>query len=224
MNTLFEVESIRSREEIVPLVHVRKAHKEVENEIVEMLSSSGALLKGHFSLESGKHSNRLLRFAGVAGNSGYVNTVADRLIGALRNDKVDFDAILTQEAAGRVLGSRIASELDKRMVVVETDERNRPTANLINETTLYRGDRVLIVSDVTTTGSGLRAMANLVRKKLARPVAAAVFVTRNTIERAAGLKVYALADLDFEEKTYGSEEVCELCREGKLAAIPSWEI
>lgn len=234
MNTLFEAERIYSREEIMSLTHVRRTSKTAEDEIIDMLASSGALLKGHFKLESGQHSSIFMRFADISGNSRYVNDIADDLISQLKDDKVVFDALLAQESAGRVLADRIANKLGKRMIVVETDKRNSPTNNLINETMLYRGDRVLLVIDLTTTGSALRKMAAIVRDRKAVPVAAAVFATRNKeeiakFEREEHLKVYASTDLAFEEKTYGkpgielSEKDCELCREGK-PAIPSWEL
>jgi len=234
VDTTFTIERIRSQEEIASLVHVRKPHKEVEKEILDMFVSSGALLKGHFGLESGQHSRFLTRFADIAGNRKYVDKIADRVIGELRDDKVIIDAILTQEYGGRVLAQRIASKLDKRIVLVETDEQNRPTESLINETTLYRCDRVLIVSDIATTGYGLRTMVAAARKRGALPVAIAIFATRNKeemsrFEHEEGLKVYALADLAFEKETYGTphkeanEKECEICREGN-PAIPSWQI
>jgi orotate phosphoribosyltransferase len=234
MNTLFEAERIYSREEIMSLTHVRRTSKIAEDEIIDMLASSGSLLKGHFKLESGQHSSMFMRFADISGNSRYVNDIADDLISQLKDDNVVIDALLTQESAGRVLADRIADKLGKRMIVVESDERNRPTSNLINETMLYRGDKVLLVSDLITTGSALRKMAAILRDKKAVPVAAAVFATRNKkeiakFEHEEHLKVYAVTDLAFEEKTYGtlgvglSEKDCELCRKGK-PAIPSWEL
>ncbi len=227
------VESIRSKEELKPLVHIRDACKYVEDEILDIIVSSGAVLKGHFILEAGLHSSHFFRFTNVAGNRENIKFIADCLITQLRNDRVSFDAVLMQEAAGRSLGETIANNRNKRKIFVETDDRNRPTMSLINESTLYRGDRVLLVSDLSTTGAGLRTMVSLVRQKKATPVAVAVFATRNKeamskFEAKEHLKVYTLADLAFERKTYGTpgaevdEKDCVECRAGK-PAIPSWE-
>lgn len=226
-------QSVQTKEEIGLLVSVRDAYKKHNDEIFDMLISSGALLKGHFCLESGQHSGFLLRFTNIVGSRRYVERIADLLIAELKNDRVGINAILVQEAAGRVLGETIADKLDARKVVVETDDRNRPIKHLINETTLYPGDRVLVVSDLTTTASGLKDMTTLVRKKKATPIAIALFATRNKeevhkFERQEHLKVYALADLAFEEKTYGkpgseaTEADCELCRQTRCL-VPSWE-
>ena len=152
--------------------------------------------------------------------------IADILIAKLKADRVSFDAVLMQEAAGRVLGGTIADKLNKRKIIVETDDRNRPTETLINETTLYPGDRVLMVCDLSTTGEGLRKMAKSVRLKKAVPVAIALFATRDKkamleFEQEQGLKVYAVADLAFEGRTTSPAD-CKFCREHK-PFILSWE-
>lgn len=229
----FLAESIRSKEELKPLVDVRDAHKDAEDEILDSLISSGAVLKGHFRLEGGQHSSLFFRFTNVAGNRESVQLFANRLITELKNDRVSFDAVLMQEASGRTLGEMIANNLNKRKIVVETDDHNRPTMNLINDSSLYRGDRVLVVSDLSTTGAGLHTMTSLVRRKKGIPVAVALFATRNKEEMSKfedeeHLKVYALADLAFERTTYGErgaevdEKDCVECRAGK-PAILSWE-
>jgi orotate phosphoribosyltransferase len=230
----FLAESIQNKEELRPLVSIRDNHKAAEDKILDILISAGAVLRGHFKLESGQHSSILLRFANVAGNRANVEFIANQLINDLSEDKINFDAVLSQEAAGRSLSETIAKKLKKRIIVVETDEHNRPTKKLINETTLYRGDRVLVVSDLSTTGKGLRTMTSVVRERKGAPVAVTVFATRNKdeiskFERREHVKVYALADLAFEQMTYGkpgrevSQKKCEECIEGKTQ-ISSWEI
>lgn len=208
--------------------------KNIENEILDMFVASGALLQGHFKLESGQHSSLFTRFADIAGNSLFARKIAERLIDELKRDGVVIDSVLTQESAGRVIGDLIANKLGKRIVVVETDDHNRPTTNIVNETTLYPGDNVLIVIDLAKTGSSLRTMVSLVRNKKAQPCAIAIFATRNKealseFERRESIKIYALVDLALGESTYGipgkdaSEEDCEICRQGK-PSIPSWQI
>ena len=170
----------------------------------------------------------------MAGRRENVEFIVDRLIADMRSDRVEFDAVLVQEAAGRILGEAIERKLGKRTIVVETDERSRPTKKLINETTLYRGDRVLIVTEIATTGTGMRTMTRLVGDRKGAPVAVAAFATRNrdevsSFEREEQIKVYALAALAFEGKTYGKagreakKTECEECRKGK-PPISSWEI
>lgn len=225
---------MRSIEQLKALVRVRANHKNAESDILGMLVESGAVLQGHFRLESGQHSGILLRFESVTGLRKNVESIAGKLIADLKQDRIGFDAVLMQEQAGRSLGEKIATRLGKRMIFVETDEHNRPTMKLINDTTLYRGDRVLIVSDLSTSGSGLRTMTKLVRQKKGAPVAVALFAARNKDEMSAfeheeHVKVYALADLAFEGSTYGQPGVavdqaeCEECKKG-MPQVDSWEV
>jgi len=230
----FVTETIRSREKLRALVRVRGNHKDAEDEILNMLIESGAVLQGHFKLESGQHSSVLLRFASVAGRKKYIESIASWLIADLKNGRVKFDAVLMPEQAGQCLGETIAARLGKRMIFVETDDCNRPIMKLINDTTLYRGDRVLVVSDLSTSGSGLRTMTNLVREKRGSPVAVAIFATRNSEEISnfecdERIKVYAIADLAFEQMTYGQpgtdvdQAECEECLKNK-PQVESWEV
>jgi len=230
----FIADSIRSKEELKPIIHVRDNYKYAEDQILDIIVSSGAVLKGHFVLESGQHSSNFFRFNNVVGDGSGFKLVTDCLVNQLRNDRITFDAVLMQESAGRSLGENIANSFNKRKIIIETDSRNRPTKSLINASSLYRGDRILLVSDLTTTGAGLRTMASVVRQAKGTPVAVVVFATRNKeavskFESEEHLKVYALMDLAFEHVTYGkpgtnvSNTDCSECRNGK-PSIPSWEM
>lgn len=225
----FQAGHISSKEEVRALVSIRGPHKDEEENILDMLVSSGALLKGHFLLESGQHSSHFLRFDYVATSRKNIEFIADCLIADLRRDRVSFDAVVVQEHAGRFLGETIGDKLGKRTLVIETDAQNRPTGEIINESALYPGDKVLVVVDMTTTGAGLRHMTSALRLKNAVPVAIALFAARSKqqvskLEREEGLKVYALIDIAFEEKTRAPEQ-CEVCEGGKVPvpSIKSWD-
>ena len=59
-NINFLAESLRNKEAMKKFVHVRNAHIDKEEEIFQMLIASGAVLRGHFKLESGQHSSIFL--------------------------------------------------------------------------------------------------------------------------------------------------------------------
>lgn len=220
------VERIWNAEEIRPFFNVRQSHKGVENQLIDMLASTGALLRGHFRLESGLHSTVFLRFADVASRLDYIEQIANELIADFERDRVTFDAVLVQQSAGRVLGEILRQKLSKRIIIAAVDNHNKATGDLINETDLYRNDKVLIVSDLSTTGTGLSTMVTSVRKRKAVPVAVALFATRNKTRMsefvvAENVKVYAVGDFAFEKETVQEAE-CKLCRESE--PVLSWEI
>jgi orotate phosphoribosyltransferase len=234
MNT-FEVIRIQDPDTIRSLVSVRASHKEIEDEILDMFAKSSALLKGHFELESMQHSNLLTHVADIADNSLYASKIAERQIAELQKDKVVIDSVLTQESAGRIIGSLIAKKLGKRLIIVETDDRNRPTLKLVNEETLYPGDNVLKVVDVSTMGSSLKPMISLVHIRRANPVAIVIFAIRNKealseLEKNEGVRIYAMVDLNLGESTYGiprepAGDKCMICKQSRSPSpIPSRQI
>jgi orotate phosphoribosyltransferase len=228
--------SITDIQEVSKLVKINEAIGDVQGKIMEMLTTSGALMEGHFALESGQHSSHFFRFASISGKTEYVEVIANHYINALKQREIKIDVVLAQEEAGFVVAETIADKLKKRLAIVRTDEKNRPTMSLVSDLDLLPRDKVLIVSDLATTGTGLRRMIDLVREKKATPVAAALFATRNreeisAIEKKEGIPVFVIINnLAFEKETYGQPhedigDTCEICKkEGPQSAIPSWEI
>ena len=225
MNELSEapVERVLNQEEVKSLFNVNSAHKDIAERLIDIVTSSGAILKGHFSLESGRHSNSFFRFADVASRADDVNVITKALISDIERDHLSFDVVMTQPSGGRVLGEVIAKQLNKRIIFTYADDHNRPLDDLVNPEYLFKGDRVLIVSDVFTSGSGLSTMLNSVRTRGAVPVAIALFVERDSNEFSQFLtnekiKVYSLGTVNFES----TSPSCKL--DERYAAIPSWQV
>lgn len=219
-------ERIHDREEVISFLKVRPRHKDVEDRLIDMLASSGAILRGHFLLESDQHSRLFFRFADIASRFSNVDFIAEELISDLKCDHIDSDAILVQPSGGRVLAEMIKRKLDKKIIIARVNEKNQPTGKLVNEIDLHPNDKVLIVEDLATTGSSMKKMINSVCDRKAKPVAMILFATRNKemmskFEQKQGIPLYALADLSFESQTIAKSE-CELCT--RSSPIPSWEV
>jgi len=233
MDTM-EVTRIRDPKLIRSLIRVRASHKEIEDELLNMFVEAGALLEGHFRLESGQHSSLLTHFADIADNSSFANKIADRQIDQLKRENIVIDSVLTQESAGRSIGTLIARKLGKRLIIMATNDKNQPIPKLVNEEALYPGDNVLVVVDVSTTGYSLETMVSLVRDRKATPKAIVVSVVRSkealsNLEKE-GIKIFAVFDSDLSEYTYGIRQElvgdkCEICRrQGSPQPIASWQI
>jgi orotate phosphoribosyltransferase len=219
-------ERIRDREQIKAFFRVRQAHKDTEDKLIDMLISAGAILRGHFQLESGLHSQFFFRFADLASRLDYIDFIADQFVADLDGDHIALDAILVQPSAGRLLAQMLNRKLNKEIIIARVNERNQPTGDLVNETDLHPNDRVLIVEDLATTGSSMATMIDSVRNKRARPVAIALFATRNKSKMSEfaekqNIPLYVLGDLAFEAQTVPQSE-CKLCAEGE--PILSWDV
>ncbi|MFA5400247.1 MAG: phosphoribosyltransferase family protein [Dehalococcoidia bacterium] len=220
------IERITDPEEVKKYFRVGERHKAKEKAIIDLIASTGMLLKGHFCLESGLHTQFFSRYADGASLNSNVRLVMDELISDLAGDNIRFDVIIVQPSAGHILGEMIATTMHKRLVIAEVDSHNVPTGELINDKYIYPNDRILIVSDVFTTGTGLSAILSAIRRCKAKPVAVALFADRaweklKEFEKHESIKVYSLGSLDFQDKTVRPTE-CSLDRTSK--PIPSWEV
>ena len=77
-------------------------------------------------------------------------------------------------AAGHFLGDALATRLGATVAVARTDLQRRPARSLYNGT-IHRGDRVLVVNDVVTTGTSLEPLLELAADRGATVTGVLVF-------------------------------------------------
>lgn len=222
---MITAERISDRDEIKSLFRVRPSFKAIESEIIDMVSTSGAILKGHFQLESDLHSNYFFRFADLSSRLDFIDLLSNALIGILYSDRIDFDAIFVQPSSGRLLARALSKKMEKKLIVAKVNEKNQPTGEIINEVDLHPNDRVLLFEDLATTGSSLKIMVRALLERRAKPVAIALFATRNEKEmnkfaNEQNLPLIVMGDLAFEKGTIDKAN----CLDCPQKTILSWEV
>lgn len=121
------------------------------------LAETGALLHGHFGLHGGKHTDYFIRFRALSRSTELLGMVADHLVTRV---EPDVTTVIVPESAGFFLGDALATRLGATVAVARTDLQRRPARSLYNGT-IHRGDRVLVVNDVVTTGTSLEPLLEL---------------------------------------------------------------
>lgn len=121
------------------------------------LAETGALLHGHFGLHGGKHTDYFIRFRALSRSTELLGLVADHLVTRV---EPDVTTVIVPESAGFFLGDALATRLGATVAVARTDLQRRPARSLYNGT-IHRGDRVLVVNDVVTTGTSLEPLLDL---------------------------------------------------------------
>jgi len=121
------------------------------------LAETGALLHGHFGLHGGKHTDYFIRFRALSRSTELLGLVADHLVTRV---EPDVTTVIVPESAGFFLGDALATRLGATVAVARTDLQRRPARSLYNGT-IHRGDRVLVVNDVVTTGTSLEPLLEL---------------------------------------------------------------
>lgn len=237
LNTLIPIEHITDEETVRRLCKIRPAFQNYEAKIIEIIRSSGAILKGHFQLLSGLHSEYFLRFSKISALSHNVEFLARLLCEEIQKDKIIVDKVLSPDTAGVTLAYAISNLLKVTRIAAKTDHLNRPT-KLINHIELEPYDKVLLVNDLSSTFTGLDKMMSLVFERKATVSSIALFACRSLAMHASipeGINTYIITDIFHNEPIYGhitnddsirTLDDCALCKivPDPKNIIPSWEL
>lgn len=184
-----------------------------QSEILQVLEEKGAVLRGHFRLSSGRHSDVFVQKFRVLEHPRLAERFGSDLAG-LFDGAVD---VVASPALGAiVLGFATALAADARFVFAErVDDRM----------TFRRGfaigprERVLVVEDIVTTGGSAREVVDAVREAGGEPVAVGALIDRGDPVRPPdlGVPLKALVRLDV---TSWEESGCPLCAAGEPLEDP----
>jgi orotate phosphoribosyltransferase len=176
-----------------------------------LLRESGALLEGHFLLSSGRHSARYFQCARLFQYpdraAAALGAVADRIRG-------DMDALRIDAVAGPALGGIIAAyelgrQLGLRALFTERDEGG--VMVLRRGFDVEKGERILIVEDVVTTGKSSAECAAALESRGAVIVALSCLVDRRAPGQALAWPLYAACALEADNR---DADDCALCKQG----------
>jgi len=178
------------------------------DEVLKIYEETQALLKGHFRLSSGRHSDRYLQSALVL----QYPDKAEKLCRAL-GEKVSPlkpQTVLSPAMGGLFVGHELARALGIRHVFTE---RNKDTdaMELRRGFSVQPGERVFAVEDIITTGKSVRESYQVVRAMGAEVVGVGCLIDRSGGENIFDVPVKYLASLKVES---WDEKDCPLCKQG----------
>jgi len=183
-----------------------------EGNILEIFKKTGALKEGHFLLSSGLHSGRYVQCALVLQHPEYAGQMGEAIAGRFK------DAGITVVAGPAIGGIVIAHEVARGLGVrCVFGERENGKMTLRRGFTVDKGDKVLIVEDVITTGGSLKELAGFIKGTGAELAGAASIIDRSSVKPDFGVKSECLVKLDI--KTFSPED-CPLCKDGSRAVKP----
>src|ERR1700761_2866685 len=119
-------------------------------QVLKEFRAAGALLSGHFLLTSGLHSDTFLQKALVFQDPARTAKLMRALAKKVKAEvKTPFTAIVSPAVGGIVPGYELARQLKLRAIYVE---REGGKFQLRRGFELKKGERVLMVEDIITTG------------------------------------------------------------------------
>ena len=165
-----------------------------DDEVLAEFRAAGALLDGHFILSSGLRSPRYLQCARVLMNAARAQRLAAALARKLPDKvKVRLDLVVSPAMGGIIAGHELGRALGLEALFVE-----RPSGRfeLRRGFAIDRGQKVLLVEDVVTTGLSSREAIAAVREAGGDVIAAAALVDRSNGTADLGVPFYPLVRLD----------------------------
>lgn len=185
-------------------------------QILEEFTQSGALLNGHFVLSSGLHSSTYVQCARALMDTKRANrlgaALADNIHRFLSEQRLTLDLIVAPAMGGVVIGYEMGRQLELPTIFCE---RVNGSFELRRGFEISKGQRVLIVEDVVTTGKSSMETANCIRQWGGEPVMVASLIDRRTAsDIQLTLPLVALLTLDIP--SYREEELPP-----ELQAVPA---
>jgi orotate phosphoribosyltransferase len=182
------------------------------DEILDIFRQCGALLEGHFILSSGLRSPVFLQKARVFMHPDKAETLCRALAEKLRVEGYGGVSQIVSPAVGGIIpGYETARHLGVPAIYTE---RVDGKFQLRRGFEIARGEKVLVVEDIVTTGLSIRECIDCLRAIGADVVAAACLIDRSAGEADVGVPLVALAS--YRVPAYPADALPP-----ELAAIPA---
>src|ERR671925_695857 len=183
-----------------------------ERQTLALYEKTGALMRGHFRLTSGLHSDVYLQSALVLQHPDDAAALGEALAAAFRGDGVQ--TVLAPAIGGILVAHEVARALGVRALFTE---RENGAMRLRRGFALAPGERCLVVEDVITTGGSTREVVQCVQD-----VGGAVVGVGSLIDRSGGAASFPVKRVALATVTAMTwpPETCPLCRGGGQAIKP----
>jgi orotate phosphoribosyltransferase len=183
-----------------------------QKEVFQIFEKARALLKGHFLLSSGLHSDTYFEKFQVLQYPEYVEVLCRKMASLFRDQQVE--VVVGPTVGGVIIAFEVARHLKVRSIYAEPGDEGRTFKRGF---AIQKGERVLVVDDILTTGGSVREVIRLVEKHQGNVQGIGLLLDRS------GGKVkfdYPLKVLATTEVTNYRPEECPLCKRGEPLIKP----
>ncbi len=169
---------------------------------LKILKETNALLEGHFILSSGLHSDKYIQCAQLLSKPEKAKDICNSLAEKIRSNYKNIDLILSPAIGGILIGYEIGRILNIETIFAERTNKN---FNLRRGFEIKKGQKVLILEDVITTGKSSLECSNLVTKSGAEIVGYACIIDRSNGKSNITNKI--LSQIEIHIPTYKTEDL-----------------
>ncbi len=185
------------------------------DEVLGIFEESRALLKGHFLLSSGRHSDRYLQKSLVLQYPWHAEKLCRALAEKVRPLRPQ--TVVSPAIGALVLGHELARALNVRAIFTERDKET-DAMELRRGFTIGKGERVFAIEDIRTTGKSVQESIRVMRGLGADLVGVGCLIDRSGgAEKLFDVPLQALATMKVES---WEEKDCPLCKQGMALEKP----
>jgi orotate phosphoribosyltransferase len=183
--------------------------------VLALFKECDALLRGHFKLTSGKHSEWYFEKIRLIQNPAVLERIVDLLVARIKADGRDFDYVVSPAYGAIAIGFLAALKLGKRFAFSQrVDEKMSFRSGFSG----LDGARAVVVEDILTTGGSIQEVLVCLKEKQVEVAGVYVLVDRTAgsvlIEGKPVGSLLALKVEAFEP------DDCPFCRAGAPVTKP----
>ena len=171
-------------------------------ESLKILKETNALIEGHFILSSGLHSSKYVQCAQLMSKPDQAIKICESLAKKIKKELNDFNLILSPAMGGIIVGYEVGKILNKQTIF---SERVNGEFKLRRDFKIKKGDKVLIVEDVITTGKSSMECSKLVALNNAIIVGYACIIDRSNGN--SEIKDKIISQLELNIPTYHKDNL-----------------
>ena len=181
----------------------------------QQLRQEDALLRGHFRLSSGLHSDTYVQCARYLRRPELAAPAAAALAAQIQAAGLQADVVVGPAMGGVVIGYELARQLGVPGIFTERDADGQMA--LRRGFTIEPGEKVIIAEDVVTTGKSTLEVARVLRELGAEVLAVASLIDRTGGKGGLNFPHFAL--LPVAAATFAPDN-CPLCAAGVPVVKP----
>ena len=173
-------------------------------ELLKLLQETGAMLDGHFLLTSGRHSNVYIEKFRILEHPQALDDVCRAMSETVQNQNVEL--VLGAAIGGILIAGGVGRYLDVKHIF---SERVDGKMELRRGFSITKGQRIIIVEDIITTGGSVFELI-----QLAKDYEAEIVHVVNLVDRSSGevnFEVPTTALLTIPSESWEPED-CPLCQ------------
>ena len=173
-------------------------------ELLKLLQETGAMLDGHFLLTSGRHSNVYIEKFRILEDPRALDDVCRAMSETVQNQNVEL--VLGAAIGGILIAGGVGRYLDVKHIF---SERVDGKMELRRGFSITKGQRIIIVEDIITTGGSVFELIQLAKDYEAEIVHVVNLVDRSS--REVNFEVPTTALLTIPSENWEPED-CPLCQ------------